>query len=147
MKATTEFKGITAVMLAFTLSICGLIFYDIYTRPADPQPAGTVLIEIGGTDGVRFQGDVGTLRESHNIEAVTPVTLETPYRHADWIVADISKVADPTNRGTLRVKIQKYERAPNERKPHKVTLEEGETSRYGGKLTVMWKAPEHQTGG
>ena len=94
---TTEFKVFTAIIVFFSLFVGTIIGYDIYTHPTDPAPAGTAAFKIAGTDGVRFQGDVGTLRESQHIEAATPVTLETPYRRADLVLANLSKVDAPTN--------------------------------------------------
>jgi hypothetical protein len=139
---STETKVFGAFVLLCTLFISGIVFYDIYTHPADPNPAGTATILIGGTSGVRFSGDVGTLREPLGITATTPVAVETPYRRADWVIANLQKEDDPTNRGTLRVKIVKYKPRLNENKPPKVILlEEGETRRQGGGLLVMWDVP------
>ena len=128
---STETKVFGAVTLLCTLFIGGIIFYDIYTHPADPEPAGRATIVIGGTEGVRFSGAVGTLRESQTITATTPVEVEKPYRRADWVIADLHKVDEPTNEGTLRVDIVEDEK----------TVEQGETNRRGGEVLVMWDVP------
>jgi hypothetical protein len=128
---STETKVFGAVTLLCTLFIGGIIFYDIYTHPADPAPADRATIVIGGTEGVRFSGTVGTLREPLGITATTPVTVESPYRRADWVIADLHKVDEPTNVGTLRVGIVEDEQ----------TVEQGETNRRGGEVLVMWDDP------
>src|SRR3712207_1781134 len=98
---STEFWVFTLFTLFIGAIVVGFVAYDIYMHPADPEPAGTATILIGGTDGLRFSGDVGTVREPLGITATTPVTLEAPYRRADWVIASLRRKdpVGPTNRG------------------------------------------------
>jgi hypothetical protein len=109
---------------------------DIYLHPPDPDPAGTAIIEISGTEGIRFRGTVGTVGDEHTIEGRTPITFTTTYRRADYVTTTISPVEEERGQGTLKVEIRKVVSEAKDK-----TEEEGQTEATGGQVFLVWKPP------
>jgi hypothetical protein len=98
------FTAITVLIGVIVLAVAG---YEIYRHPAEPRLLGTATIKIKGTG--QFRGEIGTYYgETHIIEGRAPVTVELPYRQADYISANID------GPGTLKADIWVEERIVEE---------------------------------
>jgi len=136
---TTESRVFGALVLLVGVVVVAVVAYDIYLHPPDPNPVGTAIIEISGTEGIRFRGTVGTEREEYTLEGRTPVTFTTPYRRADYVTADISP-AEEGGQGTLKVEIKKVVIEAKDK-----TVEEGQTEATGGRVFLVWKPPHSRS--
>jgi hypothetical protein len=110
-----------ALISAQTLLVCiivvGIVGWDIYEHPADPDPVGVAKVEISGTG--HFRGDVGTGGHAYTIEGEAPATVKVPFRRADYIAAVMKQ-----SPGMVRIKA-KHE-----------TVEEGSD-------VMMWDVPRN----
>lgn len=136
---TTESRVFGALVLLVGVVVVAVVAYDIYLHPPDPNPVGTAIIEISGTEGVRFRGTVGTESDEYTLEGRTPVTFTTPYRRADYVTADISP-AEEGGQGTLKVEIKKVVIEAKDK-----TVEEGQTEATGGRVFLVWKPPHSRS--
>lgn len=137
---TTESRVFGALVLLVGVVVVAVVAYDIYLHPPDPNPVGTAIIEISGTEGIRFRGTVGTESDEYTLEGRTPVTFTTPYRRADYVTADISP-AEEGGQGTLKVEIRKVVVIEAKDKTVEKTVEEGQTEATGGRVFLVWKPP------
>jgi hypothetical protein len=119
-----ETRMFTAAVVLIGIAIVGIVAYDIYLHPPDPEPAGTATIQILGND--RFTASVGTLGDEHSVKDRAPFTFETDYRYADYVVATINNGGP----GTLTARIQVKGETVDERQ-----------IQSGGRIALMWKAP------
>ena len=119
-----------ALVLFIGALVVAVIAYDIYLHPVDPNPVGTATIEISGTEGIHFQGTVGTESDEYTLEGRTPVTFKTPYRRADYVTADISPAEEEKGQGTLKVEIRKVVINAKDK-----TVEKGQTEATGGSVS------------
>jgi hypothetical protein len=129
--STSESRVFGALVLLVGAWVVAIVAYDIYLHPADPEPVGTAIIEISGTEGIDFRGTVGTVRDEHEIEGTTPLTFTTPYRRADYVAVNISPMWQK-NQGTLKAEIKKVIANAKDK-----TLEKEQTT--GGGVFLIWK--------
>src|SRR4051794_40652441 len=111
--------------LVSVIFIVGIVGYDIYQHPPDPHFIHSATIKISGTG--HFQGDVGTPFNEYTVEGRPPLTIEVPYRRADYVSAYV-RWADGSS-GTTKIQVDC--RTVAERTAH----------------VVMWKVPRSWEGG
>lgn len=128
---SSEFKVFTGLVLFVGILVIGIVAYDIYLHPPDPDPAGTVTVNVSGTPGIPFEGRIYIENDQHAIEAETPFTFRTGYRYADYIYADIIRDRDQAEPGTLKAAILVKNTA----------VDSGQAESPGGRVTLDWKAP------
>ena len=106
-----------------------IVIYDIHQTPPEPYFVYAARIEISGTG--QFEGDFGTPFNAYTIHGRvsqgSPVTIDVPYRHADWVSATM-RWADGAS-GTTKIQVGCHTVA--ERTGH----------------VVMWKVPRSWEGG
>jgi hypothetical protein len=115
---------ISALMLVVGVVVVGVVAYDIYLHPADPQAVGTATIKLSGTS--RFEGDIGAVSTTGSntfaIEGRAPVTVKVPFARADHVVADLGRES-----GVVKIRVECKRVAKQE------------ASEAGAAL--MWKVP------
>jgi hypothetical protein len=123
---------ISALMLLVGIVVVGVVAYDIYLHPADPQAVGTATIKVSGTS--HFEGDVGTVSTTGSntfaIDGRAPVTVEVPFTRADHVLADI-ELAKPSEAGTVEIRAECKTVA-------KIPASEASSE---ARTSLMWKVP------
>ncbi len=127
---TWLFTGLT---LLVGIAVLGTVGYAIYQQPTNPEPLGSATVEISGTLDTRFLGTVGTLTDERTVRGATPLSLEVPYKQADYVVANLQQ----QGAGALRVRI----RARRE------IVDEGQTDASGDRVVLMWQVPRAEKKG
>src|SRR5215213_7673519 len=76
---------IGAQALVVCAVVVGVVGWDIYQHPGDPNPVGVAKVEISGTG--HFRGDVGTGGHTYTFSGKAPATVKVPFRRADYVTA------------------------------------------------------------
>jgi hypothetical protein len=120
---------IGAEALIVCIVVVGIVGYDIYQTPPEPYVVYAARVVISGTG--HFQGDVGTPFNAYTVHGTvsqgSPITIEVPYRRADYVSAYV-RWADGAS-GTTKIRVAC--RTVAERTAH----------------VVMWKVPRNWEGG
>jgi hypothetical protein len=129
-RMTRLFTVLTLLVGIFTV---GTVGYAIYRQPANPQPLDSATVEVVGDVHTTFSGTVGTLTDERTVSGASQLSLEVPYKQADYVVATIEQQGP----GKLRVRI----RAQQE------IVDEGQANGTGDRVALMWQAPRAENNG
>jgi hypothetical protein len=99
-------RHISLVLMLFVLlAVVPPVIYDIYQTPPDPHFVYAARIKISGTG--QFESDVGTPSNEYTIHGKVsqgdPITIDVPYRRADWVSANM-RWADGAS-GTTKIRV------------------------------------------